>query len=164
LVRHLPKEVRVHSASGIVRDGVGVFHGHRWPSRHVFRARHLVTGHLHPGFRFAATPDHPSTKQRCWVHVEYPPEESRPRRRSRGVIQPLAGKELTVLPAFNPLTGTESLNVHRPKRSRSFLFQRFLAPGAARAFLLDGTDLGVIPTPVERSRRRGSPPKGRPAS
>ena len=31
LERHLPREVEVHGAGGLLREGVGVFHGHRWP-------------------------------------------------------------------------------------------------------------------------------------
>ncbi len=73
LVPYLPREVRVHSAEGAVRDSVGIFHGHCWPERRVLRAPMLVTGHLHPGFRFAPTPDQPSGKRRCWVRVQFAP-------------------------------------------------------------------------------------------
>ena len=63
---------------------------------------------------------------------------------------------MIVLPAFNPLAGTEALNRGRPRLSRSFLFHRFVARGSARAYLLDGTDLGPIPT------GRSSEPLGEP--
>lgn len=147
LVPYLPREVRVHSAEGAVRDSVGIFHGHCWPERRVLRAPMLVTGHLHPGFRFAPTPDQPSGKRRCWVRVQFAPgalDLSRRGRKSRPRDAP--PHELIVLPAFNPLAGTESLNRERPRRGRSFLFQRFLARGDARAYLLDGTDVGRLVT------------------
>ena len=143
LVRYLPKEVVVHPASGVLRSGVGVFHGHRWPSRHVPRARKLVAGHLHPGFRLAATADDPEGKRRCWVRVEFDPD---PPRRQRGRHAFPNATELVVLPAFNPLAGTEALNRQRPARGRSFLYRRFLGKGRPRAYLLDGTDLGPLPT------------------
>jgi uncharacterized protein len=153
LVRHLPREVVVHPSSGIVRDGVGIFHGHRWPSNAVLRASRLVAGHLHPGFRLAPTSDDPSGKRRCWVRVELPAPARRTRRRRRHAE--LRAKEIVVLPAFNPLAGTEALNRSRPARGRSFLYQRFLSRGVARAYLLDGTDLGELPTlEALRGRRR----------
>ncbi len=147
LVPHLPREVLVHPAGGTVRDSVGIFHGHCWPGPKVLRAPTLVSGHLHPGFRFAPTPDQPNGKRRCWVRVRFAPgalgpSRHGPTRRSRDAPT----RELIVLPAFNPLAGTESLNRERPRRGRSFLFQRFLARGDARAYLLDGTDVGRLVT------------------
>jgi hypothetical protein len=135
--------VVVHPAGGAVRDGVGIFHGHRWPADDVLARRRWVTGHLHPGFRFAPTAEHPDGKRPCWIREKFPPggpgrpEDRRPR---PGV------RELVVLPPFNPLAGVEALNRERPARGRSFLYRRFLSRGVARAYLLDGTDLGVLPT------------------
>lgn len=153
--RYLPREVTVHGAEGLVRHGIGMFHGHRWPSAPVLEAARLVTGHLHPGFRFAPTADAPSAKERCWVRVAYahPPPGPRP----AGRRPPIRARELIVLPAFNPIAGTESLNRERPARGRSFLFARFLAGRDARAYLLDGTDLGPILT-ASNSAPRGAGP------
>ena len=160
LVRHLPREVGVHPASGTIVHGVGIFHGHRWPSNRLLGARTLVAGHLHPGFRLAAGPEEASGKHRCWVRVSFPIPAAKPRRRRRRHA-PLRAREMIVLPAFNPISGTEALNRERPRRGRSFLFSRFLARGETRAYLLDGTDLGPIPTgKVGRPKR--SPPRARP--
>ncbi len=160
--RHLPREVTVHGAEGVVRHGVGLFHGHRWPSDPVLGASRLVTGHLHPGFRFAPTAETPSAKERCWVRVAYAPAApDGPGRRRRS---PARARELIVLPAFNPIAGTEALNRNKPARGRSFLFGRFLAGHAARAYLLDGTDLGPILTGPSPGPRRAGPvraPRGR---
>jgi len=151
IVRHLPREVIVHPATGFVRGGVGIFHGHRWPSNAVLRTPRLVVGHLHPGFRLAPTAEDPEGKRRCWVRVERTVPAARSRRRRRH-IEPRA-REIVVLPAFNPIAGTESLNRERPARGRSFLYQRFLSTGVARAYLLDGTDLGVLMPPAGPGRR-----------
>ena len=162
IVPHLPREVTVHPATGVVRDGVGIFHGHRWPSNAVLRASRLVAGHLHPGFRLAPTVDDPEGKRRCWVRVELPEPPPPPRRHRRRVE--LQSREIVILPAFNPIAGTEALNRDRPARGRSFLYRRFLARGTARAYLLDGTDLGplTIPdAPRRRSRATSAAPQGR---
>jgi uncharacterized protein len=159
LVRHLPREVVVHSPAGVVLDGVGVFHGHRWPSNRVLRAPRLVVGHLHPGYRLAPSPDDPLGKRRCWVRLELPPPRPSRRRRTHG---PIRAREMVVLPAFNPIAGTEALNRQRPARGRSFLYGRFLVHGTARAYLLDGTDLGVLTPPPARPAR--AKPEAPPAS
>ena len=155
LTRHLPKEVEIHSAGGYVLEGIGLFHGHRWPSNHVLRASTLAVGHLHPGYRLAPSADTARGKERCWVRVTFP--EPKPPSRRRRARPPIAAREMIVLPAFNPLAGTESLNRGRPRLSRSFLFHRFVNRGRARAYLLDGTDLGPIPT------RPAAEPPGTPA-
>ncbi|HEV2449128.1 MAG TPA: hypothetical protein VGU43_01810, partial [Thermoplasmata archaeon] len=158
LERHLPREVEVHGAGGLLRDGVGVFHGHRWPDAALDRARTLVAGHLHPGFRLTAGTGGGPEKLRCWLRVEYP-GRLRPRRADGRRMQ---ARELVVLPAFNPLGGIETLNRSAPHRGRSFLFHRFLAGTRPRVFLLDGIEVGTIPTP-ERSaeaRRRARSARG----
>jgi metallophosphoesterase superfamily enzyme len=159
LVRWLPKEVRVHPAEGLLRSGVGFFHGHRWPSNRLLGARRLVVGHLHPGFRFAPTADAPAGKQRCWVRAELPEPPPKSRRRRRHAA--LTAREVIVLPAFNPVAGTEALNQEHPHRGRSFLVARFLAPGRARAYLLDGTDLGPILTSPSVRRSAAAPGSGK---
>ena len=141
LVRHLPQEVVVHPPSGTVRFGIGLFHGHRWPSMEVLGARCLVVGHLHPGVRLATTPNGRSGKQRCWIRVRFPRRRTPPRRSKDPRI---SARELIVLPPFNPIAGTEALNVDRPARGRAFLYRHFIAAGEVRAYLLDGTDLGNV--------------------
>jgi uncharacterized protein len=162
LARHLPREVLVHGAGGLLRDGVGVFHGHRWPEAELDRARTLVAGHLHPGFRLASGTGGGPEKLRCWLRVEYP-DRQRPRRPGG---KPMQARELLILPAFNPLGGIETLNRNAPRRGRSFLFHRFLAGTHPRAFLLDGLEVGTIPTPPRpaaarrRARRARAPARG----
>lgn len=145
LTRYLPREVVVHGAVGIAREGVGIFHGHRWPSPEVLRCEQLVAGHLHPGVRFAPTRRDPLAKRRCWVRVEFSATHPLPARRRRD--PPIGARELIVLPALNPIAGTEALNRDRPTRGRTFLVKRFLARGTVRAYLLDGTDVGLLPIP-----------------
>lgn len=160
IVPHLPREVDVCPPSGTVVDGVGIFHGHRWPSEEVLRAPRLVAGHLHPGFRLAPTSDDPEGKRRCWVRVELSSGASVPPPKGREAA--LRARELVIVPAFNPIAGTEALNRERPARGRSFLYRRFLARGASRAYLLDGTDLGRLPSPPPEPPERRSTPRAPP--
>ncbi len=161
LVPHLPREVRVHGAEGILLHGVGVFHGHRWPSPEVRGAERVVVGHLHPGFRFAPTSREASAKSRCWLRTTYPDAPPVPPAPGRRPPRRFTARETIVLPAYHPLAGTEALNRAAPSRGRSFLFGRLLAGGAGRLYLLDGTDLGALRLPrpdrPKRSRPRGGP-------
>ncbi|MCI4352519.1 MAG: metallophosphoesterase [Thermoplasmata archaeon] len=155
LARGLPREVRLHPVAGARLLNVGIFHGHAWPSNAVLRSPVLVAGHLHPGYRLAPSADSIGGKKRCWLRVELPPPRRDHRRRRHG---PVLARELIVLPALNPLTGTESLNRAAPARYRSFLWKRFVLRGTARAYLLDGTDLGLLrpPAPEPTGSRLGS--------
>ncbi len=140
LGRCLPPEVTLHPPSGVLHRGVGIFHGHRWPSDPIASAPRVVVGHLHPGVRLAPTADDPTGKRRCWIRSDggAPPVR-------HGSPRAAAGRqEVIVLPAFNPIAGVESLNRERPRRGRSFLVRRFLSSAPARGFLLDGTDLGIL--------------------
>ena len=141
----LPSGIRVRGAEGLLRRGVGYFHGHAWPSDRLLRgARALVMGHLHPGYRLALPREAGgSGKERCWVRTLLPPnsrtELARPRR------HPLPrAREVLVLPAFNPLCANEPLNRFAPARGHRFMVRRFLLRGRSRAFLLDGTDVGEL--------------------
>ncbi len=156
IARYLPREVPTHPATGIVRYGIGIFHGHRWPSARVLRCASLVAGHLHPGVRFAPTTSDPMGKRRCWLRVEFPSPRV-PRRGRRRI----GAKEMVVIPAFNPVCGTEALNRDRPGRGRSLLYRRFLAHGNCRAYLLDGTDVGSVRIPLPEPRSRARAPPGR---
>ena len=153
LVPSLPKEVRVHPSEGVVRAGVGIFHGHRWPSPRVLAQRQLVAGHLHPGFRFAPSSEDAGAKRRCWVRTTFPPRPAR--RAPRGSRRRFEATELVVLPPFHPLAGVEALNRSRPARGRSFLFGRFLRFGSSRLYLLDGTDLGPLTIPPRARPKQG---------
>ena len=155
LARGLPREVRLHPVGGARLLNVGVFHGHAWPSNAVLRSPVLVAGHLHPGFRLAPSANSDGGKARCWLRVELSPPPNDRRRRRHG---PTLARELIVLPALNPLTGTESLNRAAPARYRSFLWKRFVLRGTARAYLLDGTDLGLLrpPAPEPTGSRRAT--------
>jgi len=109
--------------------------------------------------RFAPTRRDPQAKRRCWIRAEFTSAAPLPARRRRD--PPISARELIVLPALNPIAGTEALNRDRPTRGRTFLVHRFLSRGTVRAYLMDGTDVGVLPIPrsVDRPARssRGAP-------
>lgn len=148
LGRHLPPEVERLPAGGLRRGSVALFHGHARPDPGVLDgARTLIVGHLHPGYRLAGGEMPDTGKRRCWLRTEMPGPIP-------GTAAPApapAPWSVIVLPAYNPLCGIEALNQGSPRRSRSFLWRRFLLGGRSRAYLLDGTDLGPVVTPPGRA-------------
>ncbi len=163
IARALPTGVALHPSDGLLRDGVGYFHGHAWPSARMLRgAKVLVAGHLHPGFRLAPSHERSQTgKEPCWLRTILPPLTRTERRRRRTHPLPRA-REMLVLPAYNPLCASEALNREEPKRGHRFLVRRFLSRGSSRAYLLDGTDLGevrfaIVPPRGARSGAAASP-------
>lgn len=158
LTRALPAAVSVHPADGLLREGVGYFHGHAWPSRAILRrAGVLVAGHLHPGFRLAPSPERARTgKEPCWVRTLMRPLTPAERRR-KGQHPPPRAREMIVLPAYNPLCASEALNREEPRRGHRFLVRRFLARGVSRAYLLDGTDLGELHWDLPPTTRGSAP-------
>jgi putative SbcD/Mre11-related phosphoesterase len=131
-----PVGTEVKSAEGFVLDGVGYFHGHTWPSQDVFRARLLLTAHLHPAVRLK-DPLGCGSSRRVWVRNKASPESLRRQYRCK-----LPARDLIVVPAFNDLCGGLPLNepreeVRGPVMAMSDMMQ-------ARITLLDGTDLGTL--------------------
>jgi hypothetical protein len=126
----------VHPSTGFMLDGVGYFHGHTWPNPSIFSASLLIAAHLHPAVRLMDPMGHPQTRS-VWIRANLSAEAGG--RHYGKAIPPL---ELVIVPAFNRLCGGLSLNEltegeRGPLPTLADLSQ-------ARAYLMDGTDLGRI--------------------
>ena len=128
------------ATDGSSRDGgVGVLHGHTWPTPDLLAADVVCMGHEHPQVRLEDAVGGSRT-ERAWLRGEVDAgafvgdEEIPDRARSDPA-------ELIVFPAFNERSGGTWANVDG---------QSFLAPflpealPAADAYLLDGTRLGDV--------------------
>ncbi len=128
-------DVTVLPATGARLGPLGVVHGHTWPDPSVIDAPIVCMGHEHPCVRLADEVGG-SRVERVWLRG--PLDRTAFREHLDDV--PMEGEsELVVFPAFNELCGGTWVNVPE---------QGFLAPflpaalPEARAYLLDGTDLG----------------------
>ncbi len=139
----IPKhhDVVLHSSEGVRiggdedGGGVGVFHGHAWPSPELMKADELVAAHTHPVVALVDPLGHAHTEP-CWVRAPLDPDVVA----SRYGDLATGDKRITLLPPFNPLLGGAAVNV-----------DGLLGPGGrlvhlneARLYLLDGTDLGTL--------------------
>jgi len=129
--------IAIRPARGVVLDGVGLFHGHTYPSPEVAACPVLVIGHQHPAVAFRDDLGTLMTEA-CWVRA--PLREDRFRERFGG--PPAPGAEVIVMPAFSEY-GQGS-----PVNGSGELLGPFLKGivdiDAARVFLLDGVELGAL--------------------
>jgi putative SbcD/Mre11-related phosphoesterase len=146
------ERARVHPSTGFMLEGVGYFHGHTWPSPTLFSAELLIAAHLHPAVRLIDPLGHPQTR-RAWIRAHLSAEAARPH-----YGRAVPSLELVIVPAFNPLCGGLSLNEltegeRGPLPTMADLNQ-------ARAYLMDGTDLGRIEETRLRPNRQRSARSG----
>lgn len=139
----IPKgaDITLHSSRGILRDDIGYFHGHAWPSAKLISAKHVVMAHNHPAVRFTDPLGYVSIVP-AWIRTHF--DENVVRQRYS-----LANKEIsqcvTIMPAFNELCGGIPFN----EASHEDLLGPVSTSGAiklesAEAYLLDGTHIGKI--------------------
>ncbi len=83
--------VKIIPGSGFVYKGMGIFHGHAWPSEEVMDSDVLVMGHMHPSYEFTDAIGN-SQKEPCWLRGRY------------------LEKELIVMPAMNRFYGGAAVN------------------------------------------------------
>jgi uncharacterized protein len=127
---------RVRSATGLVLDDIGYFHGHAWPEKSILEAKTIVAGHLHPGVRLKEPVGHPLTK-RVWVRT---PLKEKPLQEQYGVE--ISAPEMIVVPAFNDLC--RGLPLNEPIEDERGPLPKIIDLEASRLYLLDGTDLGKL--------------------
>lgn len=143
----LPETVKAHSGAGIKVEDVGAFHGHVWPAKGVMAASRLVMGHIHPSVLLTDSLG-TRTNEKCWVRAGLDRAKVAERYES-------CPGELVIVPAFNPLFTGTPVNSSEGGMLGPFLRNHMVDRSTMRAYLLDGTDLGIPPTvaPVKRRRR-----------
>lgn len=136
----VPENVTVHGMRGFVLDGVGYFHGHTWPHAELFSAAHVVMSHNHPAIRFTDALGH-SVSEPVWIRTHFIEKAIR---KHYGNIE-YSNPEVIIMPAFNELCGGVPFNesVHEELLGPVFA-NNAIELEKARAFLLDGTELGTI--------------------
>lgn len=132
----LPKWTNMHDAKGFVHMGVGLFHGHTWPSEDVMHCAQVVIAHEHPTIQFVETLGERDSRS-CWVRTKFMTETT-------NKYYPNSNPELIILPAFNELCGGTALNEIRNKFLSPVLTNNLVDMDNAGIYLLDGTFLGKL--------------------
>ncbi len=131
--RLLASGIMLHPSSGVVLGGIGLIHGHRWPSEEVMRCGQVVVAHTHPTIMLTDRLGY-RTFEPCWLRAFCDQEKLHER-------YPASQNPLVfVLPAFNPLCGGIAVNRDRLLGP----FHSLLDIPNALVYLLDGTSLGKV--------------------
>lgn len=136
----IPRNVTIHGMRGFVLDGTGYFHGHTWPDAALLCASHVVMSHNHPTIRLIDALGH-GVSESAWIRTHFLEKAIKQHYGSVEWNDP----EVIIMPAFNELCGGIPFNeaVHEELLGPIFA-NHAIELEKARAFLLDGTDLGTI--------------------
>ncbi len=143
---YLPDFVEIHRPSGFTIGDAGFVHGHAWPAKSVMEAKVLIMGHNHPAVVFVDKLGG-KTVQPAWVRVPFRRKHKR---------YPSMPKEAVCVPAFNELCGGTPVNDQYARLLGPLLQPDVVRLERARLHLLDGTDLGLLPTLRVEARFRWS--------
>ncbi len=149
LRRLIPQEfegVHFHSASGTVLHGLGLFHGHTWPSAEVLTAKQVLMAHNHPNVLFIDKLGGRASYS-CWLRCRLDKELAQQRYPKVVDDDP----EIIVMPAFNDIGSGTPVNTMKPEFLGPMLKNHYLDLDSAHVYLLDGTDLGALRTLVDLS-------------
>jgi len=161
----LPEKVQLLPATGAVIGGVGVFHGHKWPSPALLECKTLVMGHLHPVVVFRDPAGFKITRQ-VWMKANCDSEvlANILLKKQNIKIQGNAAetlkqhynirlktKEIFIMPSFNDFLGGRPINETKPRKEigSEALIGPVLRSEAvdvdnSELYLLDGTYLGTL--------------------
>ncbi len=161
----LPENVQLLPATGAVFGGIGVFHGHTWPSPALLKCKTLVMGHLHPVVVFHDPAGFKISRQ-VWMKLSCNSEAlakillQKHNIKIYGSVSEtlrkhfrisLKTKEIVIMPSFNDFLGGRPVNETRPRKEigSETLIGPVLRSEAvnvdnAELYLLDGTYLGTL--------------------
>ena len=143
---YVPEAVTIHRPAGFRLGDVGFVHGHAWPAKSVMEAKVLLMGHNHPAVVFVDALGGKSV-QPCWMRVPF---------RRKHTRYPKMPKEAVCVPAFNELCGGTPVNDVKAKLLGPLVREDVIRLDRARLHLLDGTDLGTLPSLRVEARFRWS--------
>ena len=98
------KGVKIVGSEGYLYGDISICHGHAWPNKKLFNARYLLNAHQHP---VLAIKDKGGKKHKERVWLVCPPNNKEIKKR-----YPIFNKniKLIIMPAFNPIVGSEITN------------------------------------------------------
>lgn len=129
----VPGAVRIFPATGTKLYGVGLAHGHKWPSLETMECDTFVMGHCHPTVLFKdGVGAHMS--EPCWVRGDFVQGDN-------DKYQTLP-RRFIIVPAFNRLLGGSPVNAIGTPLLGPLMNSELVDLDDAHLYLLDGIDLG----------------------
>lgn len=161
----LPEKIKLLPATGVAIGGIGLFHGHKWPSPTLLKCKTLIMGHLHPVVVFRDPASFRLTRE-VWVKAEINTNQlSRILLQKHGIriedtpestvlkhyhFKPQSAN-VFIMPAFNDFLGGRPINDARTRKGGEkqtligpLLRSETVKMDEAEIYLLDGTYLGTL--------------------
>jgi len=132
----LPRGVRLHPASGVLKGSTFYMHGHARPSTSFLKTKHLVIGHVQPQIEIKDKLGY-VWREQVWVQAGLDKKKIKEHFKTTSHVP-----ELTIIPSFNPMAGGLALNKKETVRHSPVLKMTKL--NQAKLYLLDGTFLGAL--------------------
>ncbi len=123
-------DIEIVGHGGIAYKGLGIFHGHAWPSEEVMGCSTIVMGQNHPQIKLQGE-WHP-----VWVEIKANQEKILER-----YPECKGGQRLVLMPSFNPLLGT---NIAGSSGLGPVLKNNLFKINTAIVYTLSGTKLGKL--------------------
>ncbi len=161
----LPENIKLLPATGTAIGGIGLFHGHKWPSPALLKCKTLIMGHLHPVVVFHDPAGFRITRQ-IWLKAQCNTEALAKLLLQKHGVKIEGTPEATVkkhcgfkpqttqifiMPSFNDFLGGRPINEakQRNELGSEALIGPVLRSEAvdvenAELYLLDGTYLGTL--------------------
>jgi putative SbcD/Mre11-related phosphoesterase len=140
------QNVRIHPSNGAVIHGIGLFHGHTWPSESVLSTEQIIMAHNHPNVLFVDKLGS-RTNYSCWVRGQIVPEQLTTHYPNFKAKQ----NEIIIIPAFNDIGSGTPVNAVKSEFLGPMLKNQCVDLDSAHVYLLDGTDLGQLNKLVDLS-------------
>ncbi len=139
LIPNEVKNIHIHPISGTILHGIGLFHGHTWPSVEVLKTELVLMAHNHPNVLFVDKLGG-RVSYSCWVRGYLDSEKTNTRFSELNMDNP----EIIIMPAFNDIGSGTPINAPKPEFLGPMLKNRMVDLDNANVYLLDGTDLGKL--------------------
>jgi putative SbcD/Mre11-related phosphoesterase len=161
----LPENIKLLPATGTAIGGIGLFHGHKWPSPALLKCKTLIMGHLHPVVVFHDPAGFKITRQ-IWLKAQCNTEAlaklllQKHGVKIEGTPEATVKKhygfkpqttQLFIMPSFNDFLGGRPIN--EAKQRKELGSEALIGPVLrseavdvenAELYLLDGTYLGTL--------------------
>ncbi|NLE03452.1 MAG: hypothetical protein GX638_01435, partial [Crenarchaeota archaeon] len=162
----LPKDSILQPANGVSIGGLGLFHGHKWPSPELLSCKTWIMGHLHPVVTLTDPAGFKITRQ-VWLKVNINTNKivkfvlqknkikiensAQHTFKNKYNIGRAKTSQLFIMPSFNESLGGRAIN---QKQSEEEIYkEELIGPilrtdavdlGNAEIYLTDGNYLGTI--------------------
>lgn len=127
----------VQPSEGYVYQGLGLVHGHSWPSEDILQCDYVVSAHQHPQIEFI---DKSGKRHTETAWLIFPPSKTDIKKKYKKFNEKL---QLILMPPFNPLAG-KTLKYDEKKHLGPLFKNKLFKYNDAISYRLNGVCIGKL--------------------